>query len=136
MNISAVAIIKLLDKLREKYPEIPVSLVMNNARPQHCKAVKEHPLNRDIELRSLPAYSPDLNLIERVWKLTKKKCLTHKIAVRWRVHSWEFALQLAIFNTEEFFPCHRTPRNPMVRPRPQGAKIRRSSAAERVTVNH
>ena len=28
-----------------------------------------------IELRYLPAYSPNLNLIERLWKFVKKTCL-------------------------------------------------------------
>ena len=32
----------------------------------------------DIELLFLPAYSPNLNLIERLWKLVKKRCLTNK----------------------------------------------------------
>ena len=29
----------------------------------------------DIELLFLPPYSPNLNLIERLWKLVKKECL-------------------------------------------------------------
>ena len=29
----------------------------------------------DIELLYLPSYSPNLNLIERLWKFVKKKCL-------------------------------------------------------------
>lgn len=29
----------------------------------------------DIEWLYLPAYSPNLNLIERLWKFVKKKCL-------------------------------------------------------------
>jgi transposase len=32
----------------------------------------------ELALLYLPAYSPNLNLIERLWKLTKKKCLTNK----------------------------------------------------------
>ena len=31
-----------------------------------------------IELLFLPAYSPNLNLIERLWKLVKKECLNSK----------------------------------------------------------
>ena len=31
-----------------------------------------------IELLWLPSYSPNLNLIERLWKLTKKECLNSK----------------------------------------------------------
>ncbi len=32
----------------------------------------------NIELLFLPPYSPNLNLIERLWKLTKKHCLNSK----------------------------------------------------------
>ncbi len=31
-----------------------------------------------IELLFLPTYSPNLNLIERLWKLVKKECLNSK----------------------------------------------------------
>ena len=31
-----------------------------------------------IELPYLPAYSPNLNLIERLWQLAKKRCLTNR----------------------------------------------------------
>ena len=77
-NINALTLIRLLDLVNEKYPSIPISMVMDNARYQHCNAVKTHAAKLDIELLFLPPYSPNLNLIERVWKLTKKKCLTNK----------------------------------------------------------
>jgi transposase len=32
----------------------------------------------NIELLFLPSYSPNLNLIERLWKLVKKHCLTNR----------------------------------------------------------
>ena len=51
---------------------------MDNACYQHCKPVKEHALTLDIELLFLPACSPNLKLVERGWKLTKKKFLTNK----------------------------------------------------------
>jgi transposase len=70
--------VSLLDLVRKKHPVIPINLVIDNAPYQHCKAVKAHAARLDVELLSLPPYSPKLNLIERVWKLTKKKCLTHK----------------------------------------------------------
>jgi transposase len=77
-NINALTIVRLLDLIGGKYPKTPVTLVMDNARYQHCNAVKAHAAKLDIELLFLPPYSPNLNLIERVWKLTKKKCLTNK----------------------------------------------------------
>lgn len=77
-NNNALSLIELLDKLYLKYPSIPISVVMDNARYQHCNAVKAHAAELNIKLLFLPPYSPNLNLIERVWKLTKKKCLTNK----------------------------------------------------------
>jgi transposase len=77
-NITALTIVNLLDVIKEKYPNIPISWVMDNARYQHCAAVKAHAAKLDIELLFLPSYSPNLNLIERVWKPTKKKCLTNQ----------------------------------------------------------
>ena len=35
-------------------------------------------LSFDIELLYLPPYSPNLNLVERLWKFVKKKCLWSK----------------------------------------------------------
>ncbi len=32
----------------------------------------------DMELLYIPAYSPNLNLIDRAWRLVKARCLRHK----------------------------------------------------------
>ncbi|MDR2691121.1 MAG: transposase [Dysgonamonadaceae bacterium] len=53
----------------------PVKIVLDNALYQHCKAVMERAESLEIELLFLPAYSPNLNIIERLWKFTKKKIL-------------------------------------------------------------
>jgi hypothetical protein len=37
--------------------------------------VKAEARRREIELRFLPSYSPNLNWIERLWKFTKKKAV-------------------------------------------------------------
>lgn len=47
-------------------------VVLDNARYQHCKYVKEHADNLNIILEFLPGYSPNLNLIERLWKYMKQ----------------------------------------------------------------
>ena len=51
---------------------------MDNARYQRCELVRSQAAILDIELLYLPAYSPNLNLIERLWKLVKKRCLTNR----------------------------------------------------------
>jgi transposase len=53
----------------------PVTLVLDNARYQKCAAVRDLAQALGIELLYLPGYSPNLNLIERVWKYVKKECL-------------------------------------------------------------
>ena len=61
-------------------PCLPASpeLVLDNAQYQKCKLVKYFAKLLDIELLYLPAYSPNLNLIERLWKFVKKQCLYSK----------------------------------------------------------
>ena len=53
----------------------PVRLVLDNARYQHCVLVNDLAKSLNIELLFLPSYSPNLNLIERLWKFTKKMVL-------------------------------------------------------------
>jgi transposase len=53
----------------------PVRLVLDNARYQHCALVMEVAKTLNIELLFLPSYSPNLNLIERLWKFVKKNAL-------------------------------------------------------------
>lgn len=73
INSQSVAL--LLHDLRARFPEIPLTLVMDNARYQRCRLVMDLALELRIELLFLPPYSPNLNLIERFWKFVKKQCL-------------------------------------------------------------
>jgi len=57
---------------------IPVTLILDNAKYQKCDLVTQLANNLNIELLYLPSYSPNLNLIERLWKFVKKKCLYSK----------------------------------------------------------
>lgn len=77
-NINSFSVVKLFKKIRQKYPNGEVTLVMDNARYQRCHFVMDQAGELGIELLFLPPYSPNLNLIERLWKLTKKRCLTNK----------------------------------------------------------
>jgi len=53
----------------------PITVVLDNARYQKCALVQELAKTLGITLLYLPGYSPNLNLIERVWKFVKKECL-------------------------------------------------------------
>jgi transposase len=76
--INAESFCQLLWKLRDLYPDLPLTLVLDNAKYQKCRLVWNLAALLEIELLYLPSYSPNLNLIERLWKFVKKKCLYSK----------------------------------------------------------
>jgi transposase len=67
----------LLDKIASAYAHtgLPVTLVLDNARYQKCQSVFDKAKALGIGLLYLPAYSPNLNLIERLWRFVKKQVL-------------------------------------------------------------
>lgn len=73
--ITALEVCQLLHQLAALHLDVPVTVVLDNARYQHCALVEEQARQLGIELLFLPSYSPNLNLIERFWKFIKKKCL-------------------------------------------------------------
>lgn len=76
--INALCVCELLKKIAEQYPGMLITIVSDNAKYQKCKIVWDLAASLNIELLYLPAYSPNLNLIERLWKFVKKKCLYSK----------------------------------------------------------
>ncbi len=73
--ITAESVVALLRQLAATFSDLPIALVLDNARYQHCRLVIEVAAEPRIELLFLLAYSPNLNLIERLWKFVKKECL-------------------------------------------------------------
>jgi transposase len=73
--INAPAVCDLLRAVAAAGVGRPVTLVLDNARYQKCALVTGLARSLGIHLLYLPSYSPNLNLIERVWKFVKKQCL-------------------------------------------------------------
>ena len=71
--ITATEICELLRKISIEYAGKAIHLVLDNARYQKCKAVFELAAELGINLVYIPPYSPNLNLIERLWKFVKGK---------------------------------------------------------------
>ncbi len=76
--ITADSVCQLLRKLADLNVDLPITLFLDNARYQKCALVQQTAALLKIELCFLPAYSPNLNLIERLWKFVKKQCLYSK----------------------------------------------------------
>lgn len=76
--ITAETIVSFLIQLKQHYGDMPLKIVLDNARYQHCKLVEEAANRLNITLLFLPSYSPNLNIIERLWKFTKKTILYAK----------------------------------------------------------
>ena len=66
---------ELLQKIAALGLTGPITLVLDNARYQHNAAVKALATQLDITLLFLPSYSPNLNLIERLWKFIERRTL-------------------------------------------------------------
>jgi transposase len=57
------------------YYQSPITLILDNARYQKCRLVSQLANDLKIELLYLPPYSPNLNLIERLWGYVKREVL-------------------------------------------------------------
>lgn len=78
-SINAQSTIKLLETVEVAYPlAVIIYVICDNAMYYRSKLVKEFLNGSKIRLVFLPPYSPNLNLIERLWKFMKKKVLHNK----------------------------------------------------------
>jgi len=76
--ITATSVCALLQKIASRGTSVPTTLVLDNARYQKCQLVTDAAKALGIELLFLPSYSPNLNLIERLWKFVKKEVLNSR----------------------------------------------------------
>jgi transposase len=77
-TINANAAVDLFAKVEARHPMANVIyVIVDNARYYHSRLLKKALKGTKIKLLFLPAYSPNLNLIERYWKFFKKKVLNN-----------------------------------------------------------
>jgi transposase len=71
-----------LKQLRKKscHSRRRVIVLLDNAKYHHANLYKQWRLDRDADFHCeyLPPYSPDLNPIERIWKLTRWLCIHNR----------------------------------------------------------
>jgi len=76
---NAIRVIELFTKIRKRYNKFQkIVMVLDNASYNHAKIVKKFAEENNIILLYLPPYSPNLNIIERLWKFSKKHLVHNK----------------------------------------------------------
>ena len=105
--------IELFDAIEAQYPlALTIYIILDNARYYHSKQMKAYLANSRIRLIPLPSYSPNLNLIERLWHFFKKKVLYNqyfdkfkdfeKTVMKFFVNIADYKDELATIMSEEF----------------------------------
>jgi transposase len=81
-NLTAQSLMELFELMMARHPGTKhFRIYLDNARYHHAKLLKEWiaevKAKRGVtfDLKHLPAYSPNLNLIERLWKFLRKEAL-------------------------------------------------------------
>ena len=77
-DITATSVCALLRTIAARAGSVPVTLVLDNARYRRCRLVQDLAQALGIELLFRPSYSPNRNLIERLWKFVKKEVLNSR----------------------------------------------------------
>jgi transposase len=76
-TINHFSTLNLLEQVRVAHDaRIPIRVVLDNAPYNKVLEVREYAAANNINLMFLPSYSPNLNLIERLWRLFKGEICT------------------------------------------------------------
>lgn len=77
-TINAETTLDLLNIAVKKHPELKrIYIIHDNARSNHSRWLKQN-IPKSIVMVPLPSYSPNLNLIERLWKYYRKEVMANR----------------------------------------------------------
>ena len=72
-RVNATTVIAWIEALEAAFPDASqITVYVDNARYFHARLVKAHLQGKRVRFVYLPSYSPNLNVIERLWKFCKK----------------------------------------------------------------
>lgn len=72
--VNAETTVSFLDQLKIAYPNAPkIHIILDQSGYHRSQLVRDAALERNIELHYLPPYSPNLNPIERLWKVMNEQ---------------------------------------------------------------
>ena len=73
-QVNGVTTVSFFDQLKEAYPNAPkIHIILDNSGYHRCQLVKDTAIEKNIHLHYLPPYSPNLNPIERLWKVMNEQ---------------------------------------------------------------
>lgn len=102
VKMTAESSLELMHKIENNYPNAPyIYVLLDNAPYHHSKDLQAYAQVSRIRLIYLPTYSPNLNIIERLWRFMYK----HVLYNRYFESIGEFRRELLFFFerlTEEF----------------------------------
>jgi transposase len=77
-TINGENMIDFLKDLEKNSKASKIHIILDNGRSNKNKMVQEYLKTSKIELHYLPPYSPNLNSIERLWKVMRERCTYNK----------------------------------------------------------
>ena len=78
-KVNAESTIETLEKVQQAYQKAEkIHVILDNAAMHKSKLVQEYVADSKINLAFLPPYSPNLNPIERLWRLLRNEVLSNK----------------------------------------------------------
>ena len=78
-TINTQSTVKLFETLEQKHPDAnSIFITLDNAKYYKNSLINEYLKTSKIKLLFMPPYSPNLNLIERLWKFMRKTILYNK----------------------------------------------------------
>ena len=72
-TINAESVMNFMDKIRENYGSKTVHLILDQSGYHRSLLIPEYAVKCNIKLHFLPPYSPNLNPIERLWKIMNEQ---------------------------------------------------------------
>jgi transposase len=92
-RINSQTMIASLTQVLDKQKKGFIHIVLDNARYYHAHIVRDFlALNPRIKLHFLPPYSPNLNIIERLWHILKKNVVYNKFYLKFQDFNKEVEL--------------------------------------------
>ena len=117
-NCDALRAIEFFELIIKAYPLAPkITVILDNARYFHAKMVTEWlEEHKQLKLEFLPAYAPNLNLIERFRRFAKGRLVKNKYYKKYKVfrakvfrflnHTYKYKDQIKTLLVEKFEIVH------------------------------